>query len=97
MLVKFYIENNKDLSDSEILGFIIKYVPYFIEEKYKKSKKRDSKILDFIDFNNINDQLIETFKTFKFEEVFKEKMANFNEQMVSKIIIIFISLVLLLI
>ena len=53
--------------------------------------------MDFIDFNNINDQLIETFKTFKFEEVFKEKMANFNEQMVSKIIIIFISLVLLLI
>ena len=41
--------------------------------------------MDYIDFNNINDQLIETFKELKFEEVFKEKMATFNDKMVSQI------------
>ena len=84
--IKNFIEiNKKELSDSEILGTIIQYDPYFKEDRYKNSKKRDSNIFDYIDFNKIDDQFIETFKKLNFEEIFKEKITNFTDKIISKI------------
>ncbi len=68
--VKVYIENNKELSDSEILGYIRQYDPYFIEEKYKY--KIDTFIFDYIKFDSKDEQFIETFKGLKFKKCSKK-------------------------
>ena len=84
--VKAYIESNKkELSDSEILGMIMLYDPYYNEDKYQNSKTRVANIFDLINFNNIDNQFISTFKKLKFEEVFKEKITSFTEKILSKV------------
>ena len=84
--IQTYIESNKkELSDSEILGTIMLYDPYYKEDRYQNSKKRVSNIFDLINFNNIDNQFICTFKKLKFEEIFKEKITSFTDKMLSKI------------
>ena len=81
--IKNLINENKNLSDSEILGYINQYDPYYIEDKYKF--KRETNIFDLISFNQINEQFIETFKDLKFETVFKEKLTEFMNKIISKV------------
>jgi len=81
--IKNLIVDNKNLSDSEILGFIKQFDPYYIEDKYKF--KRETNIFDYLSFSQINKQFIETFKGLKFETVFKEKLTDFMNKMVLKI------------
>ena len=83
--MKLYFKNNKEITNEEIIGFIKEYNPYYKEDKYIKDKKRDSDIFDFINFNQIDRQFIEIFKKFEFEEIFKEKITNFTNKMISKI------------
>ena len=74
----FQIE--RELSDSEILGYI-SYDPYLKEEKYKN--KRNINIFDYIKFENINKEFITLFQSFNFEIIFNEK--EFLNKMISKI------------
>ena len=83
--IKFYFKNNKEITNEEIIGIIIEYHPYYIDDKYKNDPKRDSNIFDYIDFNHIDSKFIETFKKFKFEDVFQEKITSFTNKMISKI------------
>ena len=73
----------KELSNSEILGIIIKYNPYYIEGKYKS--RRDTNILDYINFGKIDKQFIETFKALEFEKIFNGNITNFLSTMTFKI------------
>ena len=73
----------KELSNSEILGIIIKYNPYYIEDKYKTRK--DINILDYINFDKIDEQFIEIFKALDFEQIFNEKITNFLSKITIKI------------
>ena len=82
--VKAYIESNKnELSDSEILGYIEQYDPYFKEDKYKY--KIDTIIFDYIKFDSLDSQFIDSFKKLNFEEIFKDSMNAFLNKMMSKI------------
>ena len=83
--IKFYFKKNKEITNEEIIAIIKEYHPYYIDDKYKNDSKRDSNIIDFIDFNHVDRKFIETFKNFNFEEVFKEKIIFFTEKMISKI------------
>ena len=75
--------NNKNFSDSEILGYFTQYDPYFKEARYKY--KIDTFIFDFIKFDSTDKQFIETFKKLKFEEIFKDNINDFLNKIVSKI------------
>ena len=84
--IKIFIKNNlnnKNFSDSEILGYFTQYDPYFIEDKYKY--KIDTFIFDFIKFDSTDKQFIETFKKLKFEEIFRDNINDFLNKIVSKI------------
>ena len=83
--IKFYFINNKEITNEEIIAIIKEYHPYYIDDKYKNDPKRDSNIFDFIDFNHVDRNFIETFKRFNFENIFKENINNFTDKMLSKI------------
>ena len=73
----------KQLSDSEILGFIAEYDPYYKEDKYKYI--RDTNIFDFIQIDSFDKQFVAIFRRVKFEEMFKGNIYDFLNKMVSKI------------
>ena len=85
--IRKYIETNKELSNSEILGYIQNYNPYYKEDKY--AHKRETYIFDYVNFENNDDQqfkqFIDTFKNLKFEIIFKDNITEFLNKMVSKI------------
>ena len=83
--IRFYFKHNKEITNEEIIGIIKEYHPYYIDDIYKNDSKRDSNIFDYLDFNHIDKNFIDTFKKFQFEEVFKEKISNFTNKMISKI------------
>jgi hypothetical protein len=77
-----YITIDKKLSDSEILKYIVKYDPYYKEDQYKY--KRDLNIFDYLKFE-VNEEFIETFKSLKFEIIFKENIIDFLNKIFFKI------------
>ena len=86
-----YIKNNKNkLSNEEIITIITQFNPYFNyldnnddEEKY--SQKRDISFLDFINFDNIDEQFIPIFKQSNFLLIFKKNISEFLTKLTSKI------------
>ena len=84
--IKKFLDINKEkkeLSNSEIIGFALKYNPYYNEEKY--SYKRETYIFDYVNLDDINEQYIETLKAFEFERMFKDNIIEFLNKMTSKI------------
>ena len=81
--IKLYFEINKNISNDECVGLIKEYDPYYKEDKYKS--KRDPNIFDYINFDQIDKQFIETFKKLEFEIVFKDSIMDFLNKMISKI------------
>ena len=55
---------------------------YFTE---KNISKRDIIILDQIDFENIDDEFIEAYKSFNFEKIFKNKIVDFLKKLFEKV------------
>ena len=94
IIKKFIYNKRKKLKNSEILGYIQQYNPYYKEENYKH--KRETYILDELVFEYdiyskdaeiIDDhkRFIETFKTLEYEDIFKDNMIKFIVTMVNKI------------
>ena len=81
--IKFYFEINKEISNDEILGFIKQYDPYYNEDRHKY--RRETNIFDYINFDQIDKQFIETFKKLEFEIVFKGNINDFLNKIISKI------------
>ena len=91
---KFFRNKKGKIKNSEILGYIQEYNPYYREIEYKN--KREAYILDNLvfeyDISNQDDELIEihnnfikTFKFLEYEDIFKENMVKFIDLMVNKI------------
>ena len=94
ILKKFFRIKRGKIKNSEILGYIKEYNPYYQEEKFKN--KRQTYILDNLDFEyNINKQdeesieihnnFIKTFKLLEYEDIFRENIVKFIDLMVKKI------------
>ncbi len=93
--IKNYFKIKKgSLKNSEILGYIQKYNPYYIEERYKHN--RESYILDDLifeyDFNNTDEAIIkehqnfiETFRKLEYEDIYKDNMVKFLDTMINKV------------
>ena len=84
-IIKNYINiHNKELLDIEKLGFITtKYNPYYRESKYGNIV--DSGIFDLFDLNNIDDEFIDNFRKMNFEKIFKFKIDDYINKIISKI------------
>ena len=83
--IKNYFKIDKEITNEIVIGYIKEKNPFYNEVKYENDIKRDVNIFDFINFNQINKDFIETFKQFEFENIFKEKITNFTKKMISKI------------
>ena len=88
--IKEFIEKNKNkLTNSEILGTISQYNPYFSicdkddREKYKNN--RETYIFDYINFNKTTTVFINNFQNFNFEFMFEENITDYINKITSKI------------
>ena len=82
-ITKKYIDTDKDLSNNEIIGFMLERNPYYIEDKY--SYKRECDIFDKIDLNKVDNEFIQLFKECNFEDIFIENITEYLNKMTSKI------------
>ena len=84
----FEIKKGK-ITNSEILGTVEKFNPYFNikdnsdNDKYKNS--RETYIFDYINFSETNKAFNETFHKLDFETIFKENITEFINKITSKI------------
>jgi len=84
----FEIKKGK-ITNSEILGAIEKFNPYFNikdkvdNEKYKNN--RETYIFDFINFGETSEAFNKTFHQLNFEEIFQENKKDFINKITSKI------------
>ena len=76
-------DNTESLSNSEMLGFVQAFNPYYKEDKYLY--KRGTYIFDYIDLEDNTPQFIETFTKLEFETMFKDHIIDFLNKMVSKV------------
>ena len=75
---------NSEVEPIEKLRFITQYNPYYIEEKYLKSKV-DVDIFDSFDLNKIDDEFIKHFRENNFENIFKEYIYEYIKKFIDKI------------
>ena len=90
-----YFRNQRDkIKNSEILGYIQQYNPFYIEKKYKN--KRQPYILNDLvfeydidnedeDAKELHENFIKTFKKLEYEDIFKDNIGKFIDSMVNKI------------
>ena len=87
--IKDFFEIKKgELSNSEILGAITWFNPYFSKEPYDKEKfknYRETYIFDYIDFRNVTKEFELNFRNMKFEEIFETNIRDFINKITSKI------------
>ena len=84
--LKIFFHNKKEKTNTEILGFIKEYNPYYQEDKYKF--KRDAYILEDLNFqydlNNDDEDykkehssFITNFHELDYEDIFKDNKVKF--------------------
>ena len=88
--IKDFFEINKEnIADSEILGAIEKFNPYFNikdtadNERYKNN--RETFFFDYINFGKTTEVFIHVFHHLNFEAIFKENITEFINKITSKI------------
>ena len=82
-LITIYIKDNNKLTSIEKLCLISEYNPYYQEEKY--STKVDCSIFDLFDLNVVDNDFISDFRKINFEKIFKFKIKDYINKLLSKI------------
>ena len=85
-----FIKSNKNkLSNSEIIAIVTKFNPYFNyldkDDAEKYIQKRNVSFLDFINFDNFDEQFITTFQRSNFLLIFNNNIPEFLDKLTSKI------------
>ena len=88
--IKDFINENKDkLSNSEIVGIIVQFNPYFnirdLDDKERYKNMRETYIFDYIDFSKIIQNFIMNFQNFNFEIMFEENINDYINKITEKI------------
>jgi len=88
--IKDFFEIKKEkITNSEILGAIEKFNPYFnIKEKANNDRyknNRETYIFDYINFSKITEAFNETFHKLNFEEIFQQNKMELINKITSKI------------
>ena len=81
--IKTFLINTKDIKNIEIISFIMNYNIYYQDDRY--IDLRDPKIFDKINFNTMDKEFIDKFKTYKFEQLFRNKIESYLSKFVEKI------------
>ena len=81
--IKNFIKNKNDIENIEILTLIKDFNIYYTEDRY--INKRNLDIFDKINFQNVDFEFIEKFKTCQFEKIFKNNINNYLQKFCSKI------------
>ena len=81
--IKSFLNNAKDIENIQIISFIMNYNIYYQDEKY--IDLRDTKIFDKINLNTLDKEFIDKFRTYKFEQLFKNKIESYLSIFVEKI------------
>ena len=82
-IIQKNIEESKEISNDEIINQITKFDIYYIEDNY--INRRELNFLDRIDFDDKENDWINSFKESKFENIFSNDIDNFILKLVSKI------------
>ena len=82
-IIKIYIKNEKNISNTDIIYLITKRDPIYFTET--DIDRRDCNILDQIDFEKIDDEFIKTYRESKFECIFKKQIINFLTKLFEKV------------
>jgi hypothetical protein len=83
--IKIYFANNNDLSNIEKLDYIKKYNPFYDVQEKRYSSRVDANIFDLFDISEIDEEFIRDFRAMKFENIFKERIDEFMDKIISKI------------
>ena len=81
-IIKQYVKIANDRSSIEKLSYIIQYNPYYIN---KDIDKISTDIFNLFDLNNIDIDFIKYFKKMNFEIIFKKKISDYINKIISKI------------
>ena len=81
--IKFYIENNKNITNKEIINLIMSYNVYYTKDYY--INLRSPEILDKINLEQTDEEFISQFKEIGFEKLFKKYIKKYISLMVNKI------------
>ena len=81
--IKYFINEEKNIENIEIISLIFSYNVYYKNEKYLI--KREVEILDKIDFERIDDEFIQEFKKKNFEKIFIKKIDKYLLLLVNKV------------
>ena len=89
-LIKEFFEANKNrITNSEILGTIEKYNPYFSvkdkDDKETYKNNREVYIFDNVNFKQVTETFISSFRQLNFEEMFEENITDYINKITSKI------------
>ena len=88
LIKEFFEANKKKLTNSELLGTIQSYNPYFSVEEGDKDKyknKRDVYIFDYVNFKKITESFTNTFRLLNFEQIFEENITDYINKITGKI------------
>ena len=88
--IKQFLEMYKNkLSDSEILGIILRFNPYYsIKDKddiYKYKNNRETYFFDYINFNRVTESFIQNFHCCNFETIFIKNIEDYINKITNKI------------
>jgi hypothetical protein len=84
--IKKYIQNEKNIDNIKIIDLIVNRDAFYsIESNEKYKNRRDLKIFDKIDFDNIDDKFIRYFHDSNFELLFEHEIQNFLIHFFSKV------------
>ena len=89
LIKEFFNDNKNNITNAEILGTIEKFNPYFSlkdkgdMDKYKNN--REVYIFDNVNFNQITETFIKTFRQLNFEKMFEENITDYINKITSKI------------
>ena len=84
--IKQLFEKEKDrLTNTEILGAIKEYNPYFSIEEDIHKNKRETSIFNFINYRKITPTFITNFKNWNFEKMFEEIITDYIKALTGNI------------
>jgi len=82
-IIEKYIEENKDITNDEIINQIAKFNIYYIDDIY--INRRELYFLDKINFDENDNEWMDNYKKANFEKIFKNDIEKYIIKIISKI------------
>ena len=84
-IIKNYIKESKTLQNIEIVKLVMDYDPYYFPKETNYGSKRNPHIFERLNFDNVDEDFKNSYKEYKFEDIFKDKLGDYIALLGSKI------------